>query len=365
MKGKSLKLTKKALAEFGGTGLLVAVVVGSGIMGSGLSAGNVGVALLINAVSTALSLALLIHILGPVSGAHFNPAVSFIQWLGRSISGVQFAVYAVAQIAGAIVGAVLANLMFNLPALSLGTQPRATPGALLAEVVATAGLIIVIGVLSARKQGNLIPVSVAAFIGSAYFFTSSTSFANPAVTVGRIFTNTFAGIAPDSVLPFIGAQMLGGLVGLGLVHAVVRAGVEPSAQKPSVLFVCVHNAGKSQMAAALMRAKAGDKVTVYSGGTHPGDELNAEAQLAVAQIGVGMEGEHPKAISPEILNSVDRVVILGNEAKLAWTPELTGTIETWLTPEVGAEVGDKLAQTVIVRNDIAKRVDRLFNELTK
>jgi len=134
---------------------------------------------------------------------------------------------------------------------------------------------------------------------------------------------------------------------------------------PSVLFVCVHNAGKSQMAAALMRAKAGDKVTVLSGGTHYGDNLNREAQLAVAELGVSMDGEYPKGVTDEVFMSVDRIVILGNEAKLAPREGMVGTIETWLTPEPGVEAGDKLAQTRIVRDDIVRRVDQLFEELTK
>ena len=138
-----------------------------------------------------------------------------------------------------------------------------------------------------------------------------------------------------------------------------------SDKTPSVLFVCVHNAGKSQMAAALMRAKAGDKVTVLSGGTHYGDNLNREAQLAVAELGVSMDGEYPKGVTDEVFMSVDRIVILGNEAKLAPREGMVGTIETWLTPEPGLEAGDKLAQTRIVRDDIVKRVDKLFEELTK
>jgi protein-tyrosine-phosphatase len=138
-----------------------------------------------------------------------------------------------------------------------------------------------------------------------------------------------------------------------------------SDKTPSVLFVCVHNAGKSQIAAALMRAKAGDKVTVLSGGTHYGDNLNREAQLAVAELGVSMDGEYPKGVTDEVFMSVDRIVILGNEAKLAPREGMVGTIETWLTPEPGLEAGDKLAQTRIVRDDIVKRVDKLFEELTK
>lgn len=131
----------------------------------------------------------------------------------------------------------------------------------------------------------------------------------------------------------------------------------------SVLFVCVHNAGKSQMAAALMRARAGDTVEVISGGTHPGKALNEPARIAVAELGASMAGEYPKEIANEILTSVDRIVVLGAEAKLTAVEGIQGTIETWLTPEPDPEAGDKLAQTRIVRDDIARRVEILYNEL--
>jgi len=132
----------------------------------------------------------------------------------------------------------------------------------------------------------------------------------------------------------------------------------------TVLFVCVHNAGKSQMAAALMRAKAGDKVTVLSGGTHPGDALNEPARTAASEHGASMDGEYPKAIADEVLLTADRIIILRNEAKLTPMEGMHGTIETWLTPEPGPEVGDKLAQTRIVLEDISLRIDNLYNELT-
>lgn len=135
--------------------------------------------------------------------------------------------------------------------------------------------------------------------------------------------------------------------------------------KPTVLFVCVHNAGKSQMAAALMRSKAGNTVQVLSGGTHPGDALNEPARIAVEELGASMEGEYPKEITDEVFMNVDRIVILGNEAKLSTVDGMRGTVETWLTPEPGPEVGDKLAQTRKVRDDIARRVDELYKELTK
>lgn len=211
-------LLSRALAEFIGTALLVTVVVGSGIMGDNLSPDS-GVALLINAISTVFALALLIFTIGPVSGAHFNPVVSLVQLFSRAQRFGETLSYTIAQVAGAIIGAVLANLMFDLPAIQISTHARDTTGMLLGEVIATAGLIAVIGILSAREQGKCIPVAVAAWIGSAYFFTSSTSFANPAVTVGRIFTDTFAGIDPASVLPYIGAQLVGAAIGVGIVKA--------------------------------------------------------------------------------------------------------------------------------------------------
>ena len=212
------KLAGRALAEFVGTGLLVCVVVGSGIMGANLSS-DVGVALIINALSTIFALALLIAVIGPISGAHFNPAVSLVNVLSRLQPAREAGVYIVAQTAGAIVGAILANVMFDLPAFQFSTHDRVSPGMLIGEVVATAGLIAIIGILSARKQTAIIPVAVAAWIGSAYFFTSSTSFANPAVTVGRMFTDTFAGIAPESVLLYIAAQLVGAIIGAVVVKA--------------------------------------------------------------------------------------------------------------------------------------------------
>ena len=212
----------KAVAEFVGTALLVCVVVGSGIMGVNLTH-DMGVALIINAFSTVFALALLILVLGPISGAHLNPAVSLVQLVTRQQRVSETASYIVAQVAGAISGAILANVMFDLPAVQFSGHDRVSVGMLIGEVVATAGLVAVIGFLSSRDLGKLIPVAVAAWIGSAYFFTSSTSFANPAVTIGRLFTDTFAGIAPASVLPYIAAQLVGAALGVVIVKGVARA----------------------------------------------------------------------------------------------------------------------------------------------
>ncbi len=208
-------LLRRAFAEFLGTGLLVAIVVGSGIMATRLSE-DIGIQLLANSIATALGLAVLILMLGPVSGAHFNPAVSLVDWfLGRrrrvGLSSSALGIYAVAQIAGAIGGAVLANAMFDVPT-SLSTTDRATRATLLAEVVATFGLILLIVALARTGRGAAAAPAVGAYIGAAYWFTSSTSFANPAVTIGRLFSDTFAGIGASSVLPFIGAQLVGAAI---------------------------------------------------------------------------------------------------------------------------------------------------------
>ena len=206
---------RKLLAEYLGTAMLVAIVVGSGVMATDLTQ-DVGLQLLINTIATVFGLAVLILILAPISGAHFNPVVTLVDLIQGKSSVTQFLQYAVVQTAGAITGAFLANAMFGNAIIQTATKIRSGNNLYLAEIVATAGLILVINLLVSQKNLTVIPAAVAAWIGSAYFFTSSTSFANPAVTVGRIFSDSFAGIAPECVLKFIAAQILGALIGLGL-----------------------------------------------------------------------------------------------------------------------------------------------------
>jgi glycerol uptake facilitator-like aquaporin len=221
MTSNQAPLWRRAVAELLGTGLLVTVVVGSGIAAAQLSPGDVGLQLLQNSTATVFGLTVLILIFGPVSGAHFNPVVSLADWfLGRrSGSGLTLpdvGAYAAAQVAGAIGGSVLANAMFDV-GTSISSKERASTGHLLGEVVATAGLILLIFALAATSRGALAAPAVGAYIGAGYWFTSSSAFANPAVTVGRIFSDTFAGIAPGSVFPFVTAQLLGAAIGLGLL----------------------------------------------------------------------------------------------------------------------------------------------------
>ncbi|MFB7112020.1 aquaporin [Streptomyces sp. NPDC056190] len=220
----SALLGRRVAAEAIGTGLLVAVVVGSGIQATALSP-DVGVQLLANSLATVFGLAVLIALLGPVSGAHFNPAVTIAAWFtGRRRPGGlalrDVAAYVPAQVVGAIGGAVLADAMFARPLVKFSTHDRSAGHLWLGEVVATAGLIALIFGLERVGRSALAPAAVASYIGAAYWFTSSTSFANPAVTVGRAFTDTFAGIAPASVAPFIAAQLLGAGLGLVVVAAV-------------------------------------------------------------------------------------------------------------------------------------------------
>jgi glycerol uptake facilitator-like aquaporin len=212
---------RKLLAEYLGTALLVAIVVGSGIMATDLTQ-DVGLQLLINAIATVFGLAVLILILAPISGAHFNPVVTLIDLIQGKSSVIQFLQYAVVQTAGAITGAFLANAMFNNEVIQTATKIRSGNNLYLAEIVATAGLILVINLLVNQKNLTVIPAAVAAWIGSAYFFTSSTSFANPAVTIGRTFSDSFAGIAPECAPKFIAAQILGAIIGLGLVKALTN-----------------------------------------------------------------------------------------------------------------------------------------------
>lgn len=219
-----LPLGRRAAAEFVGTAALVAVVVGSGIQATSLSH-DVGVRLLANALATVFGLGVLIVLLGPVSGAHFNPVVTLATWWtgradGEGPSARDVAAYVPAQVAGAIGGAVLADAMFAEPLVRWSGHDRSAGHLWLGEVVATAGLVLLILGLGRTGRQGAAPVAVASYIGAAYWFTSSTSFANPAVTIGRAFSDTFAGIAPASVAPFVAAQLVGAVAGLALVAVV-------------------------------------------------------------------------------------------------------------------------------------------------
>lgn len=213
-----VNLLRRSLAELLGTMLLLAVVIGSGIMAQRLSQGNDAVALIANTLATVGGLYVLIEVFGPISGAHFNPAVSAVMTLRGELAKGDLLVYVAAQLLGAVLGAWLAHAMFDMTILQFSTKVRSGPGQWLAEVVATAGLLLVI---LRAPAGRAAPM-VAAYIGAAYWFTASTSFANPAAAFGRMFSDSFAGIQPESVPGFMGAEVLGALLGYAVAKVLSR-----------------------------------------------------------------------------------------------------------------------------------------------
>jgi len=220
-------LPRRLLAELLGSAFLAALVIGSGIAAQTLSPGDVGLELFENAAATAMGLAAIIVMFGPVSGGHFNPVVSLVEAAFGGLSWRDALAYTPAQIAGCVLGAITANGMFALAAVSISTHHRASPAHLFSEVIATAGLLLVISALTRTKRLSAAPAAVGAYIGAAYFFTSSASFANPAITVGRMFSDTFAGIAPASVPGYVVAQLVGGACAILAIRA-LYPGVTPA-----------------------------------------------------------------------------------------------------------------------------------------
>ena len=212
-------LWRRLFAECLGSAFLAAVVIGSGIAAQQLSPGDVGLQLFENAAATAAGLFAIILMFGGVSGAHFNPVVSLVDAAFGGLAWRDALAYVPAQVAGCVGGAVIANLMFSKAAVSISTHHRASGAHFLSEIVATLGLVLVIFALARSGRSRSAPAAVGAYIGAAYFFTSSTSFANPAITVGRMFSNTFAGIAPSSVPVFIAAQVVGGVLAVLVIKA--------------------------------------------------------------------------------------------------------------------------------------------------
>ena len=209
---------RETIAEGFGTATLLLVVVGSGVMATNVSE-DVGIQLSINSAATGLILYILITLLGPISGAHFNPVVTVIQVIKKNISASLATAYLSAQLVGAVIGVALANFIFKLPIIEISQKDRTGAELFVSEILATTGLVFIIFTAIAQKSQAKIPVLVGSYISAAYFFTSSTSFANPAVTVARTLSDTFAGIAPSSVLPFIGAQIIGAALGLALTKS--------------------------------------------------------------------------------------------------------------------------------------------------
>jgi glycerol uptake facilitator-like aquaporin len=242
-------LSRRLIAEFLGSAFLAAAVIGSGVAAAELSPGDTGLQLFENAAATAAGLFAFILMFGPVSGGHFNPVVSLVDATFGGLRWRHAIAYIPAQVLGCVAGAIAANAMFAMAAISISTHHRASPGHLFAEVIATLGLLLVIFSLARTRRGNLAPAAVGAYIGAAYFFTSSTSFANPAIDVGRMFSNTFSGIAPASVPAFIVFQLIGALVALGVIR-VLYPDITPQ-EASEIMLPHEEDGGGSRPAAAL------------------------------------------------------------------------------------------------------------------
>jgi|tagenome__1003787_1003787.scaffolds.fasta_scaffold20980421_6 arsenate reductase len=397
------ELVRRLTAEALGTGLLVTVVVGSGIAAQELSPQDVGLQLLENSTATFLGLTVLILLFGPVSGAHFNPVVSAADWvLGRrnqtGLGAGEVGAYTVAQVFGAVAGAELANLMYQVPLGELSTKDRTSADLWLGEVVATAGLVLLIFALARSGRGLLAAPAVGAYIGAAYWFTSSTSFANPAVTIGRVFSDTFAGIAPGSVPGFVVAQVVGGVIAVGLVRWFYPAvGTEadrtpddvvvphpprgrPTADSPEprehhvtnlsdahrgtatripqVVFACVRNGGRSVISRVLTEHYADGRVRALSAGTQPGEHIHQEVADVLEKLGLDTSLEHPKLLTRDTIASSAMAITLGCGEECPYVPGVRYV--DWPVEDPGGQ--DEATVRRIVA-DLDERVRNLLREL--
>ncbi len=338
---------RKLAAEGLGTALLLAAVVGSGIMGERLSGGNGALALLANSLATGAALVALILAFGPTSGAHFNPVVTLALAWRRDFAWKEVPGYVVVQVIGALAGVWAAHYMFELPILQASRHVRTGGAQWAAEAVATFGLIAVI--LGAKGRAAY---AVAAYITAAYWFTSSTSFANPAVTFARAWTDTFSGIRPVDVPGFIVAQ----IVGAALAVALFRQLEHPM---KTVLFACVHNAGRSQMSAALFNLVADPaKACAISAGTEPGPRVHPEVLEAMKELGVDLSAMKPQKLTTELASTASLLVTMGCGETCPVVPGLDR--QDWPLEDPKGKPVERVRQ---IRDDIRLRVSKLAKDL--
>jgi glycerol uptake facilitator-like aquaporin len=362
----TISLTRRAAAEFLGTAFLVAAIVGSGIMAERLAGGNVALALLANTVATGAILVALIFTFGGISGAHFNPAVTVADALEDGLPWREVPAYVAAQCFGGLTGTAIAHLMFGLRLFSWSHHARAGGGQVFSEFIATFGLLAVIWGCS-RLRTNSVPFAVGAYITAAYWFTSSTSFANPAVTIARAVSNTFAGIRPVDVPLFITAQMCGAIAATVLLRWLIPSlpetaenillPHESSRQLKTYLFACVHNAGRSQMAAALFNLYA-DRAgcLAISAGTDPTDRVHPEVVQVMQEIGIDLSSAKPQRLTPELAKTASVLVTMGCGEACPFVPNLR-TID-WALPD---PKGQSLDAVRAIRDEIHKRVKELIH----
>ena len=351
---------RRLVAEGIGTALLLTAVVGSAIMAERLAAGNLAITLLANSLATAAALAALILTLGSVSGAHFNPAVTAADASLGGLGWSDVPPYVLAQIAGAVTGVWTAHAMFGEPIFAASLQERSGPAQMFSEFVATFGLLAVICGCS-RRRPAAVPFAVAAYIGAAFWFTASTSFANPAVTVARAFTDSVAGIRPADVPGFILSQLAGALTATLLFSWIVPRLPEPPERRLprprcTVLFACVHNAGRSQMAAAWFNLIADpDKARAISAGTDPGTRVHPEVVEAMREAGVDLSAAATTRLTPVVAQRAQMLVTMGCGDQCPVVPGARR--DDWPLDD---PKGKPMAQVRAIRDDIRQRVQKLI-----
>jgi len=358
-------LQRRVTAEFLGTLFLVATVIGSGIMAERLAGANVALALLANTIATGAILVALIFTFGGISGAHFNPAVTVADAMERGILWREVPAYIAAQCSGGLAGALVAHLMFGLPLLSFSRHVRSGGAQVFSEFVATFGLLAVIWGCS-RVRANSVPFAVGAYITAAYWFTSSTSFANPAVTIARAVSDTFAGIRPIDVPLFIAAQIGGAIAATVLIRWLIPSLPEtaegillPHQSKQELktyLFACIHNAGRSQMAAALFNRYADRSgCLAISAGTHPADHVHPQVVQVMHEMGVDLSSISPLKLTPDLAKTASVLVTMGCGEACPFVPNLR-TID-WALPD---PKGQSLEAVRAIRDEIHDRVKELI-----
>jgi thioredoxin type arsenate reductase len=354
-----VSLSRRVVAEAIGTTLLLTAVVGSGIMAERLAGGNVAIALLANTLATGAALVALILTFISISGAHFNPAVTLsVAWEGN-LSWRDVPFYLLAQIGGALIGVALAHLMFGLTLFSSSQHSRAGTAQLLGEVVATFGLLIVIWGC-ARSRSGAIPFAVASYITAAYWFTSSTSFANPAVTIARSLTDSFTGIRPIDAPGFILAQLSGAAAATALFRWFGRENV--MSDKKRVLILCTGNSARSQMAEGLLREMAGDRFEVFSAGVAP-SFVRPEAIEVMREIGIDISAHRSKSVDNFTGQQFDYVITVCDNANQQ-CPVFPGKTQRvhWSIEDpaaVDGNDGQRLAAFRNARDDLRQRLQTL------
>lgn len=360
-----VSLSRRATAEFVGTAFLVAAVVGSGIMAEHLAGGNVALALLANTIATGAALIALILTFGNISGAHFNPAVTIADALEHGMPWGDVPLYLFAQCSGGLLGTAVANLMFGEAVFSLSRHARTGPTQWLGEFVATFGLLSVIWGCS-RLRSNSVPYAVAAYITAAYWFTSSTSFANPAVSLARGFSDSFAGIRPQDVPLFVVAQMSGAIAAtflfrwlLPTLPSFAKDILMPHQTNSGVktyLFACTHNAGRSQIAAAFFNLYADPNgCRAISAGTQPAERVHPEVIEVMREIGMEIGSFVPQKLTEELARGVSVLVTMGCGEACPYVPGLR-TID-WALRDPKGQSRDTVRA---IRDEIHEKVKSLI-----